>query len=437
VTPRGRLARLALLVALTACTDRLLAPGACPTFCPSGTIVTRDTILTDVIARDSSFRGYVLGHRSPFLAVTDLPGVVDSRAIFLMNVMDPRVAANAPDTTTVPITVDSSWLRVQIVRRDTNTTNLRLKLYRLPRTIDSNTTFADVAPAFADSLVDSVNVDSLLARPLITDSVTVSTWGDTVRTDSAGHVLRVADGDSSLIIYFLLDTLQAPFIAADSGQLAFGVRVAADTLASISLGANDLVDRDAVVMRFYHYEKMIDSTTDSTVHASTARETIFDGFVFDPPTPPIDSNLAVGGVPAARSLLRVALPAFLRDSADVVRATLVLVPTGPVPGVAGDSFAVVARPVAADLGAKSPLHTETGLFGVATIGLNTADTVRIEVTDMVRGWAFDSTAATALMLVQAPEAASYTQIRFFSSRTPAFRPALHVTYVKRYPFGVP
>jgi len=36
-----------------------------------------------------------------------------------------------------------------------------------------------------------------------------------------------------------------------------------------------------------------------------------------------------------------------------------------------------------------------------------------------------------------PEAASFTEIRFYSSRAPAFRPALHVTYVKRFPFGTP
>jgi hypothetical protein len=41
------------------------------------------------------------------------------------------------------------------------------------------------------------------------------------------------------------------------------------------------------------------------------------------------------------------------------------------------------------------------------------------------------------MLGQVPEAASYTEIRFYSSRAPALRPALHVTYVKRFPFGLP
>jgi hypothetical protein len=42
-----------------------------------------------------------------------------------------------------------------------------------------------------------------------------------------------------------------------------------------------------------------------------------------------------------------------------------------------------------------------------------------------------------LMLGQAPEGASYTQIRFYSTRSPAFRPTLHITFVRRYAFGAP
>ena len=164
---------------------------------------------------------------------------------------------------------------------------------------------------------------------------------------------------------------------------------------------------------------------------------LFDSFVFDPPTPAIDSNLAVGGVPAARSLLRVAIPPQLRDSADVVRATLILVPVGPVPGARADSFSVQAKAVVADLGAKSPLTTNAAFFGLETIRLNSSDTLRIEMTNLIRNWAADTSATTAFMLLQLPEAASYTQIRFYSTRAPAFRPALHVTYVRRYAFGVP
>lgn len=432
---RGLLPGLALLGALGACTEQMTGPGVCPNFCPGDTIQITDTIFTDAIVRDSAFTGYLRTYQSEALVVADVPGVVDSRAVFLMNKMFTRVAPNAGDTTTVPITADSSWLRLRIVERDTNTSNLWIKLYRLPLTIDSTTTFDSVDAEFSMTPLDSVNVDSLLARPDVFDSLTLVTWGDTIRTDGAGHVLQFAPFDSTLILYFVLDTVRAPFVEADSGQLAFGLRVSADSLASIAVGANDVFDRDPILRRFYRYERMVDSTTDSTVYAFADRQTLFDTFVFDPPTPALDSNLAVGGAPSARSLLRVNVPSVLRDSADVVRATLVLVPVAPVPGAPGDSFTVIARPVVADLGAKSPLSDNTALWGSTAVRLNTADTLRIELTNLVRVWALDTTAATALVLGQIPEAATYAQIRFYSSRTPAVRPALHITYVRRFPFG--
>lgn len=423
--------RLALLLALGACTEKLTAPGVCPDFCPGGSIQVEDTVLTDVIVRDSAFRGYLEAYQGEVLPVADIPGVVDVRAIFRMIAMFTRVQPNPADTTTVPITVDSARLRLILEHRDTNATNLRLKIYRLPVDIDTLTTFAQLDPWFTDSLVDSINVSALYALPGSYDSLTT----DTVRTDpSTGQELRINATSGITMLVLPFDTSQARFLEADSGRVAYGVRVAADTLASVALGANDIVfNRDASILWFYSYP----FDADSTVHTSQSRETFFDSFVMDPPTPALDSNLAVGGVPAARSLLRVTMPSFLRDTADVVRATLVLVPAAAVQGAAGDSFTVVTRPVVADLGPKSPLLTNSALFGSTIIRIGSTDTVRIEVTNMIRTWAFDTSAVTTFVLGQVPEAANYTEIRFYSTRAPAFRPALHVTYVRRFPFGAP
>jgi hypothetical protein len=424
--------RLTFLLLLGACTEQVTAPGVCPDFCPGGAIGIGDTILTDVIERDSAFSGYLQAYQGEVLPVADLPGVVDSRAIFRINAMFTRVTNRPTDTTTVPITVDSARLRLNIVRRDTNTANLWIKLYRLPTEIDSTTTFAQLVPAFTDSIVDSVSLSALLASPQIYDTATLRIWGDTIQTDSAGHVLQVAP-DFTLLLYVDLDTAQARFVVADSGKVAYGVRISADSLASIALGSNESPDRGATIVWFYTYP---DSTA-APVHTTAGRGALFDSFVFTPPTPALDSTLAVGGVPAVRTLVRVAIPGLLRDSADVVRATLILVPVGPVPGAPGDSFTIIARPIVADVGGKSPLSSNSAFFSLKTVHLNDADTVRIEITNLIRAWALDTTVTTAFVLGQLPEAATYTQLRFYSTRTPAFRPALHVTYVRRFPFGTP
>jgi hypothetical protein len=74
------------------------------------------------------------------------------------------------------------------------------------------------------------------------------------------------------------------------------------------------------------------------------------------------------------------------------------------------------------------------------------DTVRIEMTTFFRLWQLDTTAVTAVYLSlltlsrdsvaqRGFEAGSFEALRFFSSRTPAFRPAIRLTFVRRLQFG--
>ncbi len=431
------------LLAAAACTEQVTAPGACPNFCPTDSIAIRDTIFATIIERDSSFRGYVPSYGAEAMSVADLPGIVDSRAFFVLSKAATRVTVKTGDTATTPIIPDSVRFRLSIVRRDTLATNLRIRLYHVPITADSTSTFASLDPAFNGPVVDSVNVSALLGSPAFIDTVQADSlerrfYGDTTYRDGGGHILAVRDSGRILDLYFHLDSVQAPVVEADSGQLGFGVRVAADSLASIALATNE-AGRPPTLQRFFHHTipDTVSTQPDTVVFGNQTQTPLFDSFVFDPPSPALDSNLAVGGVPSARALLRVAMPAFLHDSIDVVRATLILVPVSAVQGTPIDSFHIVARPVLADLGAKSPLGTNSTLYGSRAIHIGASDTVNIELTNLVRAWSLDTTMATAFILGQVPEATSYTEIRFYSSRAPAFRPGLHVTYVKRFRFGVP
>ena len=425
------------LLGVAACTEQTTAPGTCPNFCPTDSIALRDTIFTAIIERDSSFRGYIPSYAAEAMTAADLPGIVDSRAFFTTDTMIRRVTPTVGDTTTAPISVDSSRVRFVIVRRPKNTTNLRLRLYRIPVTADSTSTFADLDPSFTAAPVDSLNVTDLLALPALGDTQTVRLWGDSIRVDTAGHVLQISRLDSTIAVFFKLDSLQALLSDADTGRLGWGVRVAADSFASIALGTRESGGGTPLMRWFYHYTipDTVSATPDSVVYTDRTVATRFDNFVFTPPTLPLDSNLAVGGTPAARALLRVAMPAFLHDSIDVVRATLILVPVSAVQGTPSDSFTVQVHAVLTDLGAKSPLST--ALSGFTFIHLGSPDTVNIEITNLVRAWSKDTTLTTAFVLGQVPEASSYTEARFYSSRAPALRPALHVTYVKRFRFGEP
>ena len=416
---RRRLALVGAVLLVGACVERLAAPGHCPDYCPTGQITVVDTLLTTSINRDSSYRGYVLAYQSPLMLAANLPGATDTldgRPIFRMNGYGARFRISTVDTSTGPILgADSARLQLYVVRRDTATHNLRLQLYRLPITIDTSTTFGSVAAPFTDSLLRTVNIDTLLAQPGRKDSVT----GDSAVVDTANH---------RVVLSLKLDTAAARYIAADSGTVAYGIRIAADTLASIAFGK----DAFGPALQWYLRVDSLGMPVARTPGALGAR---LASFVFAPPPAPLDSTLAVGGVPSTRSLLRVAFPRVIRDSAQIIRATLFLVPAVAARGAPADSFVIEARSVFADFGAKSPIDLR--LSDTTVIRPDSTDTVKIEVTNLLQAWAADSTHPTVLVLLPEREAQLFGEIRFYPSVAAAFRPTLQVTFVRRFPFGVP
>lgn len=397
-----------------ACVERVSAPGQCPSFCPSGQIQIVDTVLTSVISRDSSFRGYVPAPHGPLLLAADLPGVVDGRAIFRINGYGQRHLVAVGDTGTI-LGADSARLQLTLSRRDTGAHNLTVAFYRLPITIDSTTTFAGLTGPFTDSLVRRVNIDTLLARPGRKDSIT----GDSAVVDTVNHVV---------VLRLKFDSTAARYVGTDSGTVAYGIRVSADSLASIAIAKATLT---------WQWYLRVDSVGTPVAWKPGALGAAFASFVFDPPLPPADSTLAVGGVPSARSILRVAFPHFIRDSSQIIRGTLTLVPVAPVPGAPSDSFVVEAHTVYTDVGAKSPIIVDATRTDTAVIHAGMSDTVRIEVTNLLQFWASDTTRATTLVLRAKEEATSFSQIRFYPSTAQAFRPALQITFVRRFPFGAP
>jgi len=412
---RRRLALVGAVLLVAACVERLTAPGHCPDYCPSGQITIVDTLLTTSINRDSSYRGYVLAYQTPVMLAAQLPGAtdtLDSRPIFRINGIGSGFVLSTTDTGAI-LGADSARLQVRIVRRDTATHNLWVHLYRLPITIDTSTTFGSVVP-FTDSL-RSVNVDTLLAQLGGKDPVT----GDSVVMDTVNH---------HVVLSLKLDAAAARYVGTDSGTVAYGIRIAADTLASIAFGKGTF----GPVLQWY---LRVDSLGTPVARNPGVLGAAFASSVFAPPPAALDSTLAVGGVPSAHSLLRVAFPKFIRDSSQIIRGTLFLVPAVPARGAPADSFVIEARSVFADFGGKSPIDPRLG--DTTVIHMGSTDTVKIEVTNLLQLWAADSTHPTVLVLRPQLEAQFLGEIRFYPSIAPAFRPTLQVTFVRPFPFGVP
>jgi len=415
---RRRLALVGAVLLVAACVERLTAPGHCPDYCPSGQITIVDTLLTTSINRDSSHRGYVVSYQSPVMLAAFLPdttATLDGRPIFRFNGFGPRLPVSSVDTGQIR-GADSARLQLYIVRRDTATHNLRLQFYRLPTTIDTTTTFDSVAAAFNNAPVrPTVYVDTLLAQPGGKDPVT----GDSVVVDTVNH---------RWLLSLKFDAAAARYDGtSDSGAVAYGIRIAADTLASIAFGKGSV----GPVLQWY---LRVDSLGMPVARKPGILGTTLANFVFTPPTAPLDSTLAVGGLPSARSLLRVAFPKFIRDSSQIIRGTLFLVPAVAARGAPADSFVMEARTVLADFGRKSPIDPR--LDDPIVIHPGAMDTIKIEVTNMLQLWAADTTHPTVFLLRPQAEAQYFGEIRFYPSKA-ALRPTLQITYVKQFPFGVP
>jgi hypothetical protein len=398
---------VALLAAalLAGCEEKLTSPGDCPALCPGGQPQVFDEVLTPIIGADSSFRGYIQPTAAPgLLASNGLEGFEERAIMRFPRRSDSVVVRDTLRT----FTIDSVALGFTLLARDTTVTGLQLLVYRLPATIDSTSTYASVDPAFVPgNLVATIPV------------------ADTMKT---GIVRTVLHGSDAAVV-------QIP--PADSGVLALGLRINAPVPTGTRLGAA----ASGTGGSFVTYATL-DIPDTGTAKLRTFSLTATFNSTVSPVTPTDDLDLlAIGGEPSARALLRFELPARLRDSATIVRATLELTPVAPITGLPTDPARLQARAVLADLGAKSPVSSSIGRVPADTVESGAAGVVSMEAVRLIELWLGNTTRPSALVLSMAPdlEAASFSRPVFYSTRAadPAVRPRLRISYLLSFPFENP
>jgi hypothetical protein len=400
---RGYLALLAALVSL-GCQEKLTAPADCPALCPGGSAEVFDEVIDPIIGADSSFRGYVQPAAASALLVSNGLGGFETRALMRFS--------RRPDTVTVrdtarSYTIDSIAFGFNLIARDTTLPGLKLLLYRVPASIDSTTTYAGVDPAFVPgNLVRTVDVAD-------------STKRGAIRTVFTGA-----------------DLINLGIAAADSGVLALGVRIDSPDTTGIRIGSS----ASGTGGIFITYTTLAVPDTGTAKLRTFTLASTFNTYVTPPQPVPDTTFLVVGGEPSSRALLRFVLPPHIRDSANVVRATLELTPVAPISGLHTDPARLQGRAVVADLGAKSPVSSALGRVPADTIEPG-ATSVNLEAVRLVELWLGNTSAPAAMVLAMAPEleAASFARPVFFSTRAadPAVRPRLRISYLRRFPFENP
>jgi hypothetical protein len=391
---------VSVAAAITGCQERLTAPAECPELCPGGQSRVFDTVISPLANSDTSYVGYVQRTSAATLLVSNGLPASEDRAVIRFQARPDSIAVR---DTLRAYTVDSALLALTLVARDTLVNGLKLYLYRIDPAVDADDTF------------ESVNLQ--LVPAAIIDSIEVP---DSVNSGLVQTVLRGAE----------VEKVALP--TGGGGVLAMGVAMAADQPSGIRIGSSAAGTGGT----FISYVTLDVPDTGSIRRQSVTRAPAFNTFVTQSPLVPDNAFLAVGGEPSARAMLRFDLPEDIEDSATIVRATLELVPRSPMLGLRNDPALLQAKALFADLGAKSPVDVRFTSSG--TLGVGSADTVRLDVTSIVQTWQAASERPEAMFLSLLPEGASFTRPVFGSTRSGTVGgPRLRITYLKPFPFENP
>ncbi len=390
-----RIASLSTLSLITlGCVESVAAPGTCPEFCPEANFTVVDSVIPGSVVRDSSFRGYVASHNAGEVQIVGPDAEIESRVLITFVGFPTRIRPIAT-ATTVPITaVDSFAVKLEVDRARISSGGVDLALHRLPVTIDSTATFSSLVPNYEDS--------SLVG--------TISITGDL----------------TSESVSLVLPTSAFPTFDADDRQAAIGVRISRGDSSFVSL-FTQLTGAGPELTRFFQ----IDSS-DVTIERSDTRRAGFTSSIQSRVLPPTSGTLEVGGLPSARAIIRADQIEDFLSSNEIIRATLELIPSQPVPGAPGDTLTVRVAPVAADFGRKSPLVdtvVDSLIRGGGVAAIGSMDTINVDMTAVVRAWALDSELPRTIMLVAIPEGTSLAELRFFSSGSATGKPAIRLTYI--------
>jgi hypothetical protein len=393
-----------ILVVLCACQEELTAPGDCPALCPAGVPQVFDEIIPAITGADSSFRGYVQPNAAAALLASNGLQGQQQRAIMRF---PPRSDSVAVRDTLRSYVIDSVAFTFTILARDTNQSGLQLDVYRIPPTIDTTTTFAELDPAFIP--------ENLVVQVPVPDSV------------KAGALRAVLQGP---------DLAKVAIPPADTGVLALGIRLNAPMVTGVRLGS-----LGTTAPAFVTYATLNVPDTGTAKLRTFPLTPSFSSFVPAIQQPDDSTLLSVGGEPSARALIRFELPEHLKDSATIVRATLELTPVAPINGLPTDPLRLEAKAVLADLGAKSPVNSAPGRVPADTIESGSSGTVALEAVRVVEQWVGRLNQPEALVLSVVPEleAASFSRPVFYSTRAadPAVRPRLRISYMLSVPFENP
>ena len=417
ISARLKLAGLVILTVLSAaCTEKLDNSAGCPILCPDqgGQI---ETVTIDAVSLDSTVSALTGQGTETTLLLANRGDTLDARAVIRFDSIPLRYTKPGSDTTTFSIsTADSVILRMLVDTAGGKVPGpLTLDLY------DVNSDAADSAVASIAALFrsDRLIASSTFARTELKDTIRVTLPSSAILSRKGGRLRIGVRARSTGSVQVRLRSQEG---AVTPTQLSF--RVAADTIVPrivLLPYSKTPADQSVLALALADYTLLVRGT---------------------PSGPPTALN--IGGLPASRVYMRFNIPAFLIDSVDVIRATLLLTQISN-PGLdATDTISIIPH-VSLAATAVTDIAKASQITAVADV-----DTLRVqpigsglkalEIASVVAVWRQQKVADTprAIVLLGTREGQSPLEGRFFSvEATPDRRPRLRISYSARKSTGLP
>jgi len=404
---------LSIIALAAACTETLDTSVGCPDLCSNqqGQI---ETITIDPVVLDTTVSAATgLGTELSMLLATR-GDTVDSRAVIRFDSIPERYIKSPTDTQLVSV-VDSARLRLRL-----DTVGAKIPGPVTIEAYDVNTDAPDTLTSAVAALFtpDRLITSKTFAPADIKDSINIEIPGPAI-VARRGQRLRIglrALGQGS--VQFRIFSVEA----GGGAQLYF--RADKDTTV-----------RPIILAPF--------SKTPANLATIAFSLSDYSLLVKGPPPGPPEA-LNVGGLPARRVYMRFDVPKFIADTAQIVRATLLLTQRPDLTGEVGDTVRVLAN---VSLAAKSVTDLSRAAQIIAgttldTLKISPADSglKTLEVAQVIALWRSQNSEETprALILVSTTEGLAAVQARFFSiEAAPNLRPRLRISYSTRKSRGLP
>jgi hypothetical protein len=417
---------LAVLIAAGAgaCAESLDGGASCPRLCPSQTLAVLDTIITPVLAFDTTFVGFPEMGAEQELLLATRGDTLETRGVIRFDTITTSIQP-ANDTSQTITQVDSAYLQIVLDTAHARIpNNIRFELYDVDDTIEPDTLSAPVNAHFSpDRRIGGITI----ARAFLPET------------------LNVPVSDSAILAKVRV-----------RGRMRIGLRVDGDGPAWIRVGSTigsagatlsykGSPDTTVARINVVPLSNFPGGTLEEGIRQDLTNYTI----VAKNAIPQFTNTMNVGGNPGRRAYLRFNIPSHIVDSSTIVRASLILTQR-PIPyGDLRDTMTIHAQVVLA-----GPQVTDLRRAAniISAPGLNVQDSLLISPRDsgqkiidmflLLRSWASQDALLypppRAIVLRASPENVLPFEASFFDSSSPAaVRPAMRISYLPKITYGVP